>query len=126
MLKFLIPCFVALYAVSPAFSFDGPSINAADRLSEVTATPDSLILAEQPEDAIDHAVSGEADWPAAVIFSTTADAPHAIHPVTQPTQTARPARSVSNSQRNSGGVFSNMMELERRKNTWLKRTFLGR
>jgi len=26
----------------------------------------------------------------------------------------------------SGGVFSELMELERRKNAWLKRTFLGR
>jgi len=30
------------------------------------------------------------------------------------------------SQRSSGGVFSELIELERRKNAWLKRTFLGR
>jgi len=126
MLKFLIPCFAALCTISPAFAFDQPSVNAADRLTEVTTAPDSLILAEQPEDAIDQAGSDEAAWPSAVIFSTTAETPHAVHPATQPTHAAHPARSVSNSQRNSGGIFSNMMELERRKNAWLKRTFLGR
>ena len=32
-------------------------------------------------------------------------------------------RSVRSSRR---GVFSNLMDLERRKNAWLRRTFLGR
>ena len=30
------------------------------------------------------------------------------------------------SQRSNGGFFSNLMELERRKNAWLRATFLGR
>lgn len=126
MLKYWIPCFVALCTVSPAFSFDQPSVNAADRLTEVTTAPDSLIPAEQPEGEIDQTRSDEAAWPAAVILSTTAEAPHAVHPAAQPTHAARPTRSASNGQRNSGGVFSNLMDLERRKNAWLKRTFLGR
>lgn len=32
---------------------------------------------------------------------------------------------VVRARRSSGGFFSNLMELERRKNAWLKRTFLG-
>jgi len=41
-------------------------------------------------------------------------------PVKQHRHHAAPSR------RSSGGVFSELMELERRKNAWLKRTFLGR
>lgn len=36
----------------------------------------------------------------------------------------QPGRQVRSSQRR--GVFSGLIELERRKNAWLKRTFLGR
>lgn len=36
----------------------------------------------------------------------------------------QPRRQLQNSRQ--GGVLSNLMELERRKNAWLKRTFLGR
>ncbi len=42
--------------------------------------------------------------------------------LSQPTTTYRSARPT----RNSNGVAGNLIELERRKNAWLRRTFLGR
>ena len=42
-------------------------------------------------------------------------------------EAGRRARKSRVSQRSSGnGFFSNLMEVERRKNTWLRATFLGR
>jgi len=37
----------------------------------------------------------------------------------------RPARSYNYSYNRSPGMFSQMMELERAKNAWLRQTFLG-
>ena len=37
----------------------------------------------------------------------------------------RGSRRAYSSQRSSGGFFSNLMELERRKNAWLRSTFFG-
>ncbi len=42
-------------------------------------------------------------------------------PIRQPHYHSAPQRRPS-----KGGLFSELMELERRKNAWLKRTFLGR
>ncbi len=47
----------------------------------------------------------------------------------QPTRYYRPARRpllMQSGSRQNGSIFSNLMEIERRKNAWLRRTFLGR
>ena len=58
-----------------------------------------------------------AQLPEPVIMHETTVAP------TTPTYTRRTRRSYSSSQQS---LFGRMMELERRKNAWLRRTFLGR
>ena len=58
-----------------------------------------------------------AQLPEPVVISETAVAPMT------PTYTRRTRRNYSSSQQS---LFGRMMELERRKNAWLRRTFLGR
>ncbi len=127
MLKFLIPCAVAVLSVSQVFAFD----DAIPAASEVTE-PVSVLT----EDAGDAVVS-EAEVAQSLDIAPVADAafaPHSEAVIVDPSTVqvvqgnpgvARVYPAYRQAPRHSAGFFSNLMELERRKNAWLKRTFLG-
>lgn len=118
MLKILIPCFVAICFVSSAFSYENAPVPAND-LTVQAESADRLTALPQEE------ASDLAGWTSAIVLD--ADAAGASHGYAQPTQVQpRSLPAVSQSGRNSGGFFSNLMELERRKNAWLRRNFLNR
>ena len=80
-----------------------------------------LIVAVAAAGMISFASSADAQEPVAQQATPMA----APAPVVQGTPMYRNSRTVRSSSRR-GGFFSNLMDLERRKNAWLKRTFLGR
>jgi len=127
MLKFLIPCAVAVFSVSQVFAFD----NAIPVSSEVTE-PVS-VLTEDVGDAV--ASEGEVAQQLDIApVSDAAAVPHSEAVIVDPSTVqvvqgnpgvVRVYPAYRQAPRNSAGFFSNLMELERRKNAWLKRTFLG-
>lgn len=127
MLKFLIPCAVAVLSVSQVFAFD----DAVPAVSEAAA-PVS-VLTEDAGEAVESA--GEVAPQLDIAPVAEADAAHQseaaiVDPSTVQVVQGSPGvvrvyPAYRQAPRNSGGFFSNLMELERRKNAWLKRTFLG-
>lgn len=124
MLKFLIPCAVAVLSVSQVFAFD----NAIPATGEVTE-PVSVLT----EDAGDAVVSEGEVVPQLDIAPVidAAAAPYSEAVIVDPSTVqgnpgvVRVYPAYRQAPRHSAGFFSNLMELERRKNAWLKRTFLG-
>jgi hypothetical protein len=87
--------------------------------SGLSHAADNAIIDEAVEQAESADVAGDAVTP---IAEPAAGYPEpAVHdaPVVNQRYYSAPRR------KQSGGVFSELMELERRKNAWLKRTFLG-
>lgn len=118
MLKFLIPCAMAVLSVSQVFAFDdsAPAANGA-------AAPVSVLEAGA---GVDAAATQLDIAPVAAPHSEAVIVDPSTSPVIQGNSGAvRVYPAYRQASRNSGGFFSNLMELERRKNAWLKRTFLG-
>lgn len=61
---------------------------------------------------------------AALAISFASDASAANAPIAKEAQIAAPAANVIAAKRRQG-IFSKLIELERKKNAWLRRTFLG-
>ena len=94
--------------------------------SEETIVSDGNVI--QSDDAIvegqvvdGHIVNGSVVPPAPVYHQHQGQTVY-----TQPTYQQRPVRRTVRRSSNRRGVFGRMMELERRKNAWLRRTFLNR
>lgn len=127
MLKILIPCAVAVLSVSQVFAFDdaAPASNeAANPVSVLTEDAGGAVASEgEVAPHLDSAPGADA---AAVPQSEAAIVESSTAPVVQGNPAVvRVYPAYRQAPRNSGGFFSNLMELERRKNAWLKRTFLG-
>lgn len=122
MLKFLIPCAMAVLSVSQVFAFDDAAPVASEAAAPVSVlAEDAGVDAAAPQ--LD--IAPVAD-PAAVPHSEAVIVDPSTSPVVQGNAgSVRVYPAYRQASRNSGGFFSNLMELERRKNAWLKRTFLG-
>lgn len=97
--------------VNPALVQNADEATVGETIAEASLAPVAMPDDAMPDDLMPHS-EGDSDGEGGFVA-----------PIRHQQQ-----QRYSTPQRRSsrGGVFSELMELERRKNAWLKRTFLGR
>lgn len=122
---------LSFLALVPAVAFAAGaggdrSVIDVTQLVQTQGLGESGLVQAADDEMVEEAVQDNADFAA---DSTSPAAEPAVGGYPEPAQYDAPVvnqRYYSAPRRKqSGGVFSELMELERRKNAWLKRTFLG-
>jgi len=121
-LSFLV--FVPTVAFAVGAGGDRPVIDVAQLVqaqglgeSGLVQAADEVVVDEAAEQTVNAYIAADSASPVAGGYPEPARYDDA--PVVNQRYYSAPRR------KQSGGVFSELMELERRKNAWLKRTFLG-